>query len=370
MEKTGMNVGIVGLGVVGIATAHRLHELGNEIYASDIRNPNEIQDWKEEFHFIKPYTLKDTDATFMALPTPSTEEQLYACLLPEKRLQVSEGRFHESLDTKLYKDLAGPLGLELKAKEDYHVFVVRSTVHPGMTRKFGQSLEQASGKKLGYDFGIAMIPEFLRAFNNKQDEVDAKLLVAGVYDETTKDVIEKIYQNLPLNQDGSQKLYPMTLEEAEFIKLESNSLNAIWISLMNSRLENYELIEEKTGIHMDYERMTNVLVNMTESFYSATYGTTAGIPYGGTCLKKDPTALLSWLEDSNRVNSHFSRYLETSVHVNRHLSNRILNHHKFPATLKEGIPKRLMGRDHDTYDNIRKVKQALSEGGTYFGEKA
>lgn len=357
--QTGMNIGVIGLGVVGVNTASQLYDLGNAIYASDKKTPSDIEGWNQNFNYMPEYSLRDTNATFMALPTPSTEEILYQAMDNNLRLSVIEGRFNESLDQRVYDILAQYLGRQLSDKKDYHLFVVRSTVEPGRTRKFGEDLQEFSGKKLGDDFGVAMVPEFLRAYNSSEDSKKAPLLVVGAFDEKSLDYLVNIYQNLSPDEEGKSRIYPMSLEEAELVKLESNAINAIMISLHNARLSNYEMIEERTGIDIDYDKMTNVLTKMTETFTNGKYGSTAGLFYGGTCLKKDPGALLSWLEDQHRIYSYFSRYIELGMHVNLHLQKRILNDHKFSKTLAGGIPERLRGRDHETYDNIRKIQHAL-----------
>lgn len=360
--KKELNVGVVGMGVVGVITAEHLHNLGNRIYATDKRLPSEIDGWNENFQYLPAYSIKETDATFLILPTPSTEEKLYQYMDWNDRKKTNEGRFNESLDQKLYDSYSLKLGEELKTKDDYHLFVMRSTVEPGTTRSFGKKLESVSGKKMGHDFGMAMIPEFLRAYNSAEDIEKAKLLVAGVLDEKSLDQILSIYENLPKDDEGNSRIYPVSLEEAELVKLESNALNAIWISLHNARLSNYEIIEEKTGMNIDYDKMTKILTSMTETFTNAQkYGTTAGLFYGGTCLKKDPGALLSWLVDKNRIQSYFSRFIELGMHMNLHLQTRILNDHIFSKTLKDGIPERLMRRNHETYDNIEKIRNSLEE---------
>jgi UDP-glucose 6-dehydrogenase len=165
--------------------------------------------------------------------------------------------------------------------------------------------------------------------------------------------MKKIYQ-----RTGKQsELFPMTLEEAELVKMESNAINALWIAIQNSRGEFYELISERLGMNIDYERMTEVLTTMTEAYYNSLYGTSAGIFFGGTCLKKDPNALHAWAEDQHRVYSHFTRFLEVALRMNQALQKRILNDHIMPKTIAvKGLPKRLMERDHPTYENIRKIK--------------
>lgn len=361
---TGMKVGVIGFGVVGSAAAHRLHELGNEVYVNDVRQPQELENWNENFKFRAKYDPRETDATFIAVPTPSTEEELYVHLSVDKRNHTIEGRFGEALDKKIFNKVIEQLGESLQKINKFHLIVVRSTVEPGTTRNAGKRLEELSGKKMHKDIGLGMIPEFLRAFNNIEDERKAKKIILGHLDAKSLELMKKIYQHVSVENDSgasTTQLFPMTLEEAELVKMESNAINAVWIALQNARGEFYELLHERLGIEISYERMTEVLTTMTEAYYNSKYGTSAGIFFGGSCLKKDPNALHAWAEDQNRVYSHFTRFIEEALRMNQGLQRRILNDHIMPKTLENGLPQRLLERNHPSYENIRKIKIAHGE---------
>ncbi len=362
--ENGLNVGVIGYGVVGSVTAKRLYQLGNRVYVHDTRPPMELAGWDDRLHFRENYGLQETNATFLVLPTPSREERLYRALTEDERMHTIEGRFGESLDMSITEsvigNLAQKLGTELRRSDDYHLFVVRSTVEPGTTRKLGRIISQISGKQLG-KFGMAMIPEFLRAYNNEADEENAPLIVMGYSDEKALDLLNRIYQKVPPNEQGESRLLPMGLEEAELVKLECNSLNALRISMHNARALFYESLRKQLGIGIDYERMTNVLTTVCESFTNPRYGSSAGIFYGGTCLRKDPNALHTWATKSG-IHGYFVDLLVTAILTNTHLQTLILNDHKFLNGIDQtGIPARLKQRDHSTYENVRKVVNALAE---------
>ncbi len=365
-KTTGLKIGIIGFGVVGSAAAHRLKELGNKIYVHDIKDPSQLENWSDEFNFRKKYDINETDITIISVPTPSTEEELYVNLSIDKRNHTIEGRFGESLDKRILYSVIEKLGLSLQESKGkkYHLFIIRSTVEPGTTRKAGERLAELSGKRMGKDFGLGMIPEFLRAFNNIEDERKAKKIILGHLDQKSLELMKRMYQNIHSSENNSEnkkdksisELFPMTLEEAELVKMESNAINALWIAIQNSRGEFYEILGERLGIEIDYDRMTKVLTTMTEAYYNAHYGTSAGIFFGGTCLKKDPNALHSWAEDQNRIYSHFTRFIGEALRMNQGLQRRILNDHLLPKTIENGLPERILERDHPSYENIRKIK--------------
>src|SRR5262245_28555788 len=68
-----------------------------------------------------------------------------------------------SQDLRALERLITGLGTALRSKNDYHVFVVRSTVTPGTVENVVVPLlERQSGKTAGRDFDICFQPEFLR----------------------------------------------------------------------------------------------------------------------------------------------------------------------------------------------------------------
>jgi UDP-glucose 6-dehydrogenase len=359
VEKTGLKIGIIGFGVVGSATANRLYDLGNEIYVNDVKSPKDLKYWNDKFVFKKNYNISETDITMLSLPTASEEERLLKDLSWSERRRLPEGKCGEALDKSAFEPVIKKLGNNLKYSNKHHLFIVRSTVEPGYTRKCGQSLEKISKKSMGRNFSMVMLPEFLRAFNSIEDEKNLKMIVVGSHDKKGLDLVKRMYQNLSLDENNQSKIYPMSLEEAELIKLENNAINAIWISLHNAREEFYEMLSEKK-VPINYERMTKVLTTMTESFTNPNYGTKAGVPFGGTCLKKDPNALHTWAEDEMGVKSYFTDMLSDAIHENIHLQRRILNAHKIPKTTRKSLEE-LSGRDHKSYENIRKVSSAVDD---------
>ena len=211
-----MRVGVVGFGVVGSATAKGLQKLGNLVYINDVKN---LEPHEEEFRIMKEYDLSKVDLTMLCLPTPT----LY-----------SEKGGH--IDLSFLEQEIEHMGERLhhyhskKGNHDYKTFVIRSTVIPGTTRKLGSLLEQKSKKKLGSDFGIAMNPEFLRAYNNDEDFLKPRATVIGQYDKRAGDQLFEAYKNLP---SENKKIFRVSLEEAEMAKYAHNIYNAMKISAFN-----------------------------------------------------------------------------------------------------------------------------------------
>ena len=65
----------------------------------------------------------------------------------------------EEIDLTAVLRASRQIGAALKAKDGYHVVVVKSTVVPGTTdRHVLPALEEASGKRAGVDFGVGHEP--------------------------------------------------------------------------------------------------------------------------------------------------------------------------------------------------------------------
>ena len=72
------------------------------------------------------------------------------------------------------------IGQVLRCKADFHLVVLRSTVLPGTAERLVIAvLEQASGKRMGEDFGVCVNPEFMREGTAVADFLDPAMTIVG-----------------------------------------------------------------------------------------------------------------------------------------------------------------------------------------------
>ena len=203
--------------------------------------------------------VKNSDVSFICVGTPS---------LPDG-----------SISLKYVKDVAKEIGKASKEKNDYHVVVVKSTVIPLTTEKIVLPLiEKYSKKKIGKKFGVCMNPEFLREGNALNDALHPDRIVVGEYDKKSGDTLMKLYKNFKCRKMRTN------LRTAEMIKYASNSFLATKISYANEMAN----ICEKFGVDV-YDVMKGVGLDKR----IAPYFLNAGCGFGGSCFKKDISAIVA-----------------------------------------------------------------------------
>ncbi len=203
------------------------------------------------------YAIKNSDALFISVGTPSKEDG--------------------SIDTADIEAASSQIGKIMEARDSYFVVVVKSTVLPETTEKIVISrIEKESGKNVGKDFGVCMNPEFLREGKALEDFLNPDRIVIGEFDKKSGDIIQELYKNF------NAPIMRTNLKTAEMIKYASNSFLAAKISFTNEignickilGIDTYEVMQ---GVGMDKRIGKHFLQ--------------AGVGWGGSCFPKDVAAL-------------------------------------------------------------------------------
>jgi UDPglucose 6-dehydrogenase len=224
------------------------------------------------------------DVVMLAVSTPSENGKIVLDYIESAALDVGQG---------------------LAQTDRFVVVVVRSTVPPTTTeQRITPILEQASGKRAGLDFGVAMNPEFLRQATAAQDFARPWITVLGTSDRRSAELLDALYAPF------GALIVRCTPTEAEMIKYVNNVYNAVKISYFNE----VHAICNHLGI--DSSLVGAAVARSAESMWNALYGTRGGVPYGGACLPKDTEAFLSFVRE--RRMEH--RMLEATIAVNQQLA--------------------------------------------------
>jgi UDPglucose 6-dehydrogenase len=280
---------IVGSGVVGKATGKGFSRKGHDITYADI-NPDVIARLRAEG--LKATTAAEfdwdqVDIVMLAVSTPSVEDRIVLDYIEAAAQDVGRG---------------------LSSTTNYVTVVVRSTVPPTTTeRRLTPILEQASGKRAGEGFGVAMNPEFLRAVSSEQDFIRPWITILGTNEPRTAALLDVIYQPF------GALIVRCTPTEAEMIKYVNNVYNAVKISYFNE----VHAICQELGI--DSNIVGASVARSAESMWNPLYGTRGGVPYGGACLPKDTVAFLQFC----RTWGFEHRVLEATIAANERLGERV-----------------------------------------------
>src|SRR5262245_50209072 len=160
-----MKTSVFGLGYVGSVSAAALAADGHQIVGVDVNDGKVAAVNEGRSPIVEPGLdellarsvgegrLRATSDTADAVR--SSEISLICVGTPSRK--------NGSLDLEYLDRVCRQIGTALRAKAEYHVVVVRSTVLPGTTHGLViPALEEESGKKYGEDFGVSVNPEFLR----------------------------------------------------------------------------------------------------------------------------------------------------------------------------------------------------------------
>jgi GDP-mannose 6-dehydrogenase len=170
-------------------------------------------------------------------------------------------------------------------KKEYHVFVITSTVPPGTTRKFVETIETLSHKTCGKDFGVCANPEFLREGTSVQDFYHPPYTIIGEFDKKSGEELKNIYNKVGI----SGNIYHFALEEAEIFKYLSNTFHAVKITFANEAGRVCSQFDVNSHEIMEVF-CKDTLLNISPYYMKP------GFAFGGSCLPKDVRGILSFSE--------------------------------------------------------------------------
>jgi UDPglucose 6-dehydrogenase len=251
-----MNIGIIGLGIVGSAVKYGLEKLGHTIFVHDIKFNTNVE------------IVLNTEVCFICVPTPSNEDG--------------------SCNTTIVEKVVG----ELQDNNYNGIIALKSTVKPETTEKLIKQYINKNNK-------ICFVPEFLRErcaiadFTENHD-----ICIVGTH---SNDIFEKIklcHGHYP------KQFFKLIPTEAELCKYFNNNYNTTLVTFANSF---YEICK---ACNADYGKIKNVMVNrghITDIYLDANENFRG---FGGPCLPKDCKAMAQLCEEKNLSVKFFHDLLE------------------------------------------------------------
>jgi nucleotide sugar dehydrogenase len=263
-----MNIGVVGVGRLGICFALLLEKAGHQVLGSDIRanyvaGLNRKQITTNEPQVVEMLTastnftattdtrqvVKQSDVIYIMVATPSLADGSYDISAVQRVVEdVKECDF----------DLAGK------------VLVVGCTTNPGDCAQIQKELS-VHGIKVLYN------PEFIAQGSIIRDLQQADMVLIGGDDQAVMDQYAKLYNDI---QTISPCVHTMSLSAAEIVKIGVNCFLTTKISYANTLGQ----VLIRSGLNKDVEKALAAVGSDTRV---GTKYLKFGFGFGGPCLPRD-----------------------------------------------------------------------------------
>lgn len=348
-----MDIAIFGLGYVGAVSAACLSKEGHNVIGVDFNDSKTDLINKGK----SPVVEKDVDemiADAVSKGTLRATTDNRAAIRDSELAIVCVGTpsaVNGNLNLDFVQRVCEDIGDELREKDGFTAIIIRSTVLPGTLRTLViPTLEKASGKKAGVDFGVGFFPEFLRESTAVYDFYNPPKVVIAASDDRTRGMLES------LNADFDAPLSCADYEVAEMVKYADNTWHALKVAFGN------EIGSISKAIDIDGGAVMDIFCQDTKLNISSKY-LRPGFAFGGSCLPKDVRALnykgrsldlelplINSIMPSNR--SHIDRAMQMIMDLNeKNVGVLGLSFKAGTDDLRESpmveLVERLLGKGHE-----------------------
>jgi GDP-mannose 6-dehydrogenase len=344
-------ISIFGLGYVGTVTAACLAHQGNRVTGVDLsaakvealsggRSPivepgvaDLIAESQKAGRLHATSTSEkavlDTDISFLCVGTPS----------------LRNGK----LDLGHIGPVCQEIGEALRKKNTFHLVVLRSTVLPGTAESIVvPTLEKASGKRMGPDFGVCVNPEFMREGTAVADFLEPSITIIGAADPAHSKILRDLYAWVP------GKVFETSFRSAEMAKYVCNAWHAVKVSFAN---EVGTLAKE---LEVDAEAVVEIFTADTKLNISSSY-LKPGFAFGGSCLPKDVRAMNYRAKELDLALPLFESILPSNdAHLDRAIEIVLRTGKKNVAVL--GLSFKAATDDLRESPQVQLVKRLIGEG--------
>lgn len=275
------SISVFGLGYVGCVSAVCLASRGYRVVGVDV-NAGKVEALGRGRSPIVESEIGDLTAEVVSSGSLVVTGDARAAVLATDMSLICVGTPSTpggGLTTRYLEDVTADIGAALKAKDDRHVVVYRSTMVPGTCENLLiPLLERASGKRAGIDFGVCVNPEFLREGTSVRDFRSPPKTVVGATDPGSCEQVVGVYAGLP------GPVFRVPIRVAEMTKYIDNCFHALKIGFAN------EVGALCAALGLDSHAVMDVFLADTKLNISSAY-LRPGFAFGGSCLPKDLRAL-------------------------------------------------------------------------------
>lgn len=279
-----MNITVIGAGYVGLVTGTCFAELGNHVTCVDVNKQkidnlnngvlpiyepgldtmvaSNIAEGRLKFVSALKDVAGDPDVIFIAVGTPSDKDG--------------------SADMQYVLEAAQNIGAHIN---HYCIVVDKSTVPVGVADQVKHIIQEGlKNRGVTAKFDVVSNPEFLREGAAIDDFMRPDRIIIGLTSKKAKSIMLDLYTPILRNPE---KIYFMSVKDAEMTKYVANAMLATKISFMNEMA----LLCDRMGVDVENVRMG--IGSDSRIGHSFIY---PGCGYGGSCFPKDVKALVRMAE--------------------------------------------------------------------------
>ena len=276
-----MNVSVFGLGYVGSVSAATFADDGHTVIGVDV-NPTKVEMLNAgQSPIVEPGLgeLIESGVTAGRLRATTSASEAVSASDVSLISVATPSRRNGSLDLSHLTRVCEQVGEALRRKSTYHIVVIRSTVLPGTTHETViPTIERASGKRYGTDFGVAVNPEFLREGSAVRDIKHPPLTLVGHNHAADAAGTIALYQGI------DAPVVTSSIRVAEMIKYACNAWHALKVCFGN------EIGNICKRLDVDSHDVMEIFCK-DDKLNLSPYYLKPGFAFGGSCLPKDVRAL-------------------------------------------------------------------------------
>jgi GDP-mannose 6-dehydrogenase len=280
---TSKRISVFGLGYVGTVTAACLAANGHEVIGVDVATDKVESVNRGRSPIVEHDVDRIIGEAVAAGKLRATTETDVAIFSSDLALICvgTPSSANGSVDTQYVERVAVQIGdaLGRSDKRDF-LFVLRSTVTPGTTRKLViPALERATASTTGLAYNVVFHPEFLREGSSVEDFYHPPKIIMGESRSGASERLLELYEGIEAPR------FVTSLEVAEMTKYADNAFHAVKITFAN------EIGRLSKSLGLDSRDVMKIFCSDTQLNISPAY-LRPGFAFGGSCLPKDVRALL------------------------------------------------------------------------------
>ena len=297
------NIGVIGIGKLGLSLALNFEKIGYKVWGCDIRQSYVKSLASKKYSTIEPSIDELLASSECFFPTTSLKETVENCniLYITVRTETEpDGSYDVSQAENVVESLLS-LGFQNTPK----TLIINCNVNPGYTNSVHERLA-------AYNYKTSFNPEWVAQGTIVINQTNPDVVVIGEYDAEEGEKILSLYSHLCKNKPA---IYRMDCLSAEITKVSLNCFLTTKITFANMVGD----IANKVGA--DSKKILEAIGSDSRiggKYFSYGYG------YGGPCFPRDNRAMIKYAQDNKiepllpiATQSYNSKHLEYQVEFDK-----------------------------------------------------